>query len=423
MRPFALLMRVRPSLVPSRFPSNIPLWLPAYCLSSVGETRPDPTRFVKPQSHGSRPNPCSTGVFEGRERERERVGPRLSSSKADSGTVFPHGATTRQRAGVGDSFDAMGLAFDSTRTAAGGAGEGDPQIFERGLARLSDAVGEAVRGRARWLERVRAGLVAFLGFFDDEPGWGRVLILPAPALAEVAAQRSQQRVLGVLSALLDDGCPSAIGELMPEPTLTSELVAGGVVSVLRTRLREQEAAVPGAADDGALVALAPALMAFIVRPYLGEAAASAELSGASAPAEETFAPDAEPHSDDEPHAGMSALVSEPALPDAIEPRGERLAIRVTRRTLLVLGAIGRAPGSSNRRVAELAGLSDEGQTSRLLARLAERGLVRNVGVGAAGGEPNAWLLTVRGRRMLELSGAAQRADAASWRGRRARGWA
>ena len=43
--------------------------------------------------------------------------------------------------------------------------------FAEGLERLSDAVVEASGREERWLERLRAGLVALLGFLDDEPKW------------------------------------------------------------------------------------------------------------------------------------------------------------------------------------------------------------------------------------------------------------
>ena len=70
--------------------------------------------------------------------------------------------------------------------------------------------------------------------------------------------------------------------------------------------------------------------------------------------------------------------------DAAELRGMRLPVRPTHRTMLVLRAIAAAPCSSNRQIAQIAGLSDEGQTSKLLSRLAQRGVIENVGVGIAG---------------------------------------
>jgi hypothetical protein len=234
--------------------------------------------------------------------------------------------------------------------------------FEEGLARLCEAVGQAVGRERSWLSRVRAGVVALLGFFDDEPEAGRLLVAAERFEGEAGFGR-ERRVLGVLSALLDDGAPQALGELAPDPQVTSELVAGGVFSVLRTCALEREEEV-----HRPLVELAPELMAFIVSPYLGQAAASAELAGIAAPFEERG------------------------------PGGRRLY--ATRRTRLVLRAIAAAPRSSNREVARAAGLVDEGQASKLLRRLAERGLVENVGLGQGGGRSNAWVLTARGERAL-----------------------
>jgi hypothetical protein len=239
--------------------------------------------------------------------------------------------------------------------------------FEQALGRLSETVRQAAGRQRSWLARVRAGLVAFLAFFDDEPAWGRSLMREAPALPHALALRCRTRLCGVLSGLLDDGAAQALGELTGESQLTGELVAGGVVSVVRGCVLED-------GEEGArrLVELAPELMAFIVRPYLGQAAARLELEGRAAPFDERG------------------------------PGGRRLY--ATRRTTLVLCAIASAPRSSNREVARAAGLSDEGQASKLLRRLAERGLVENVGLGQGGGRCNAWVLTARGERVLARFG-------------------
>lgn len=245
--------------------------------------------------------------------------------------------------------------------------------FEEGLKRLSQAVNHAAGREQRWLERVRCGLVALLGFLEDEPGWGRLLLFPA-AVNSTAAFRCEQRVLGVITALLDDGSPQAIGELSTEPSMTSELVIGGVFSVIRARISE-----PGA-DGGPLVELAPSLMSFIVTPYLGEAAASAQLAGGYAAGDQALARGAEPPA---------------ALP-----------IPVTHRTTLVLSAIACAPRSNNREIAAAAGVGDEGQTSHLLRRLAQRGLIEKVTPRSGSRRENAWLLTARGRGVIELLGQA-----------------
>ena len=109
---------------------------------------------------------------------------------------------------------------------------------------------------------------------------------------------------------------------------------------------------------------------------------------------------------------------EPARAQEIA-RAAGLPIRATHRTTLVLRAIAQTPYSNNREVADAAGVSDEGQTSKLLARLERQGVIENVGVGAARGEPNAWLLTPSGQRALALIG--KSAIAPRPRGARVRG--
>jgi hypothetical protein len=251
-------------------------------------------------------------------------------------------------------------------------------VFEEGLARLAEAVQRAAGRERSWLARLRAGLVALLGFFDDEPVSGRLLLGEAPGADRAVALRCEQRVLGVLAGLLEDA-PARPAARASCSSLLAELIAGGVFGVIRARLlegggAERESAEGGSAggESAPLVELAPSLMAFIVAPYLGQAAASVELSGRPAPFEERG------------------------------PGGRRLY--ATRRTRLVLSAIAAAPRSSNREIAQAAGLVDEGQTSKLLRRLAERGLIENVGSGQHGGRSNAWLLTSRGEWTLSRFG-------------------
>ena len=65
--------------------------------------------------------------------------------------------------------------------------------FEMGIERLAAAVTLAAEHEQRWLERVRAGLVALLGFLDDEPQWGRLLLTGAPARARARVQTACTR--------------------------------------------------------------------------------------------------------------------------------------------------------------------------------------------------------------------------------------
>jgi DNA-binding MarR family transcriptional regulator len=86
---------------------------------------------------------------------------------------------------------------------------------------------------------------------------------------------------------------------------------------------------------------------------------------------------------------------------------EETGIRSTYRTARVLAAIAANPGASNRAVAAAAGIVDEGQTSKLLKRLAGLGLIENTTRHPKSGEANAWRLTARGVE-IERSMRAQR---------------
>ncbi len=276
------------------------------------------------------------------------------------------GKTVAARAGVSES--AFYEVFES-------AEECFLAALEEGLTRLDAAVEQAAGREQRWLDRVRAGLVGLLGFFEDEPGWGRLVLFKAPVAGAVAF-RCEQRVLGVLTVLMDDGSPQAIAEISSEPQLIAELVIGGVFSVIRARVLRPDAGPKP--DAGPLVELAPSLMSFIVRPYLGEAAAAGELAGG--------------------HSTADALLPREAELPLVPP------IPVTHRTTLVLKAIACAPRSSNREIAAAAGVGDEGQTSHLLRRLAQRGLIEKVAPRSGSWRENAWLLTASGQRVIELLG-------------------
>jgi DNA-binding IclR family transcriptional regulator len=73
----------------------------------------------------------------------------------------------------------------------------------------------------------------------------------------------------------------------------------------------------------------------------------------------------------------------------------------------VLSAIGTRPGGSNREIALGAEITDEGQVSRLLARLQNLGLIQNTGRGHTAGEANAWSLTGKGEELVRITDTAR----------------
>ncbi|HWY17568.1 MAG TPA: TetR family transcriptional regulator [Solirubrobacteraceae bacterium] len=246
--------------------------------------------------------------------------------------------------------------------------------LERAGARVSGAYERAGAGRSDWRERVRRALGELLVFFDEEPRVASLLVVDALGAGPRVLERRAQVLKGLGVRLHTDGSRAAgAKEIAP---LTGEGVVGAVFGVIHTRLSQKERA-------GTLELLNP-LMAMIVLPYLGQAVARKELRGTR-----TFPSDRK-----EPAGlkGPTRLAEPPEDPLA------GLPMRITYRTLRVLGAIAENPGASNRIVGEGADTYDQGQVSKLLARLERLGLIENTSGNdhRPTGEPNAWRLTARG---------------------------
>jgi DNA-binding MarR family transcriptional regulator len=135
-------------------------------------------------------------------------------------------------------------------------------------------------------------------------------------------------------------------------------------------------------------------MAMIVLPYLGPAAAQREMDHPAAKSTGV----SKRRSEGSSSSSSQASVASDLFHD--------LPMRLTYRTLRVLSAIAEEPGASNRLIGEMAGASDQGQISKLLARLEKLGLVANSGQGQAYGECNAWRLTARGEEVQQATSVA-----------------
>lgn len=262
------------------------------------------------------------------------------------------------------------------------------ELFDDSEACLLDALDEAIATaaarvleaydpHARWRERIAAALDALLGFLDDEPEVGRLLMVESLAAGPRALER-RARVLEAIIAAVDAGRAETKGGAAL-PSLTAEGVVGGALAVIHRHMLEplggRRAVASRSHEDSRMGALANPLMGMIVLPYLGAAAARREA----------------------------------ARPVSFTPRGPRstgkpltkLGMRVTYRTMRVLAAIeelgGQGSYPSNRQVGRAAGIEDQGQVSKLLARLKRIELIENAGEDRGKGAPNAWQLTAKGR--------------------------
>jgi AcrR family transcriptional regulator len=227
-----------------------------------------------------------------------------------------------------------------------------------------------------WRERVRGGLWAILSFLDREPALARVCVVQTSRGGMEVFERREEIVAG-LAAVVDEGRfeGARAGGCTP---LTAEGVVGAALAIVYARLLR--------GDCEPLTGLLGELMGMIVLPYMGVAAARREQAR-SAPA-----------------GSVGALDGQAAPGRAVGDPLEGVSMRLTYRTARVLEGVAEVPGGSNREVAERAGIVDPGQVSKLLARLERLGLLANAGEGHAKGEPNAWSLTPKGRRVARSIG-------------------
>jgi AcrR family transcriptional regulator len=232
--------------------------------------------------------------------------------------------------------------------------------FDDAVAEMGALVATAVESERQWRGGIRAALEALLGYLDERPDVALLVIVEALAAGPRVLEH-RARVLARVSAAVDEGRRQAASRPSPPP-LTAEGIVGAVFSLIHTRVVER--------SPGGLIRLLNPLMAMIVAPYLGQAVASREL--------------------DLPAPGIAKAPVKTADPLL------GLHMRITYRTFLVLRVIGEQPGASNRQVSVAADVADQGQISKLLARLEGLGLIVNDGREQPTGEPNAWSLTPRG---------------------------
>jgi AcrR family transcriptional regulator len=234
--------------------------------------------------------------------------------------------------------------------------------FDEALKGVAAVVVPAYEQSGSWRAKTRAALAALLESLEFDPARGRLLIVESLAAGPGALGR-RRNVLAQIIPIIEQGNTEGKAGTDPPP-LIAEGVVGGVLSVLHARLVE--------CNPGNLVDLAGPLMGMIVLPYLGAVAARREI--------ERPIPK---------RAMRRPVVRTDPLQD--------LPMRLTYRTMRVLTSVAEHPGSSNRAIDASAGIGDQGQASKLLARLHRLGLIENQGGDPARGEPNAWVLTTTGK--------------------------
>ncbi len=243
------------------------------------------------------------------------------------------------------------------------------ELIENVLALIEDELAHAGLEGLPWRERVRGGLWTILAFFDREPALARVCVVHSQQGGPGVLARREE-ILGRLAGVLDEGRgESARGSDCT--SLTAEGLVGAAFGIVYARLVRGE--------RRPLTELTGELMGMIVLPYLGPAVARREQARP--------VPVAVAERSGRRSSGLTSVHRDPL---------QEVPMRLTYRTARVLECVASQPGISNRAVADRAGVSDQGQISKLLARLERLGLVANGSEGHTRGEANAWALTALG---------------------------
>jgi AcrR family transcriptional regulator len=246
--------------------------------------------------------------------------------------------------------------------------------FDLAVQRVWEEMADAYAGESRWLDSVKAALASFLWFLEAHPAIGRLLVVYSMGGGE-RVMRRRMELLAKIAEVIDRGRAEASPGWHQPPRVVADGVVGAVLAVIHNRLLDDEQRAP--------MELFGSLASIIVLPYLGAEVARRELTR-PAPRVRT----------------RSELASGVAERLAVQRAGTRLTYRTAR----VLSAIDDYPGASNREVAERAGVTDQGQMSKLLARLEGRGLIEKGGEARTRGAPNSWQLTEEGRTLMSLAG-------------------
>jgi AcrR family transcriptional regulator len=241
-------------------------------------------------------------------------------------------------------------------------------------------------GQLAWSERVRMGLWAILCLADQDPALARVCLVESQR-AGGNIQRERERIAAGLVDVLDEGRMRGTDASVAS-RLTAEALVGAVISVISARLQSTARRSHNGRGSVGARDLLGELAGMIVLPYEGPAAARRQVKRAL------------------PDAPVVVLTETSAGgPDPLAG----LPMRLTYRTARVLHAIAELTetelGASNRQIAEHAEIVDAGQTSKLLGRLAQYGLLENTAIGSRErGEANQWQLTKTGRRVVQNIG-------------------
>lgn len=142
--------------------------------------------------------------------------------------------------------------------------------LELGIERLEAAMVRAGASKEGWRDQLRAGLGALLDLLDEEPDFGRGVIVEVHAAGpEALAKRAE--AMKRAADFIDLARADVEGPGSPPP-IAPEGIVSGIHAIVHSRL--STGATKGFRE------LLPEFMYFAVLPYFGAAAASEEMQAA-----------------------------------------------------------------------------------------------------------------------------------------------
>lgn len=246
-------------------------------------------------------------------------------------------------------------------------------VLDEGYRYASAAIERASSKAGDWREGARLGLAELLLFFETEPEITRVCVVESLAAGPRALKARERHVASMVQLILNDW--EALTPPEPHP-LTNAGVTASVLGIVQNHLLESR-------RESFLGLLGP-LVGLALAPYLDAPAVAEDVTRATELSHALLAERESAHGQEgERFAGIPSLL--------LNPKAHR-----ARESVLYLAG---HPGSSNREIARAIGVTSYPQISKLLARLAQAGLmIKHAG---RAGYPNAWSLTEHGTRTAE----------------------
>lgn len=235
------------------------------------------------------------------------------------------------------------------------------ELVDSTLARMTASICQAFDRERHWVDGIVAALEAMVRFLDVEATAARACLL-GRAAAGPDALESRAKVMETLKRLIDGVREELPGDAQP-PEVMSEAAVLSVLGIMRRRMLNSQAP--------PFTPLLGELAVAVIAPFLGPEAATQAMSEC------------------ERRSTAWVQASRPAHRRAEVL--EMLCHAASHRMRACLLHLGEHPGASNRAIGAAIGVSHDGQTSTLLSRLHDAGLLIKREAGS--GLPNAWSLS------------------------------